>query len=77
MTQRLDEIAEKLERRRNIYLAKRDKFDALAEDTETVWERYDFAAEVIEWMADDLGVALPERPDDPALRLKETNDGRE
>ena len=52
------ELRAALERRRDLYRAKRDKMDAAADDTLTEWEKYDFGAEAIEYMAADLGVQL-------------------
>lgn len=59
----MDDLRAKLEHRREVYRAKRERFDPFEDDTVTRWEKYDFAAEVIEYMASDLGVDLPDIDD--------------
>lgn len=48
-----------LQKRREIYRLKRDAKNALADDTLTEWEKYDFAMEVCEVIAMELGISIP------------------
>ena len=63
-----------LERRRNIYLAKRNERDALEDATDNAWDRYEFAAEAVEWVAGDIGIVLGERPEDARAALAPQED---
>ena len=44
----MGEALEKITARREIYVAKRDMFDPLADSTDNTWDRYNFAVEACE-----------------------------